>query len=136
MNLFNKLVPQPIGESHSEVIADSISEAIEVWNSNTPESTWWSRTKGVWFSAVNYITDCIDYLIQKVEDAIPTGADKKATVLEGIEELYNAIVYPILPFYLKPFSGLIRKFIINVIASSTIDFIVSKYNDSSWATSS
>jgi hypothetical protein len=85
-----------------------------------------------WSVATAFLTQCLDSIVvYLVEHNVP-GQDKKATVLDAISKVYDWVTLSVLPFYLRPFSRLIKMFVINVILSNTIDWIVSKYNSGSW----
>ncbi len=113
-------------------IQTEIDKIIAAWKVKNPIS-WWSKIEGVWLSAVQFLLNTIDYLIKIVESNVAEGGPaKKAAVLLAMGKIYDAIVYPLLPVYLKVFSSRIKSFIIGVVASMMIDFIVSKYKDGSW----
>lgn len=84
-------------------------------------------------SAWKFLIDSLDALINFVEVKfqIP-GSDKKQIVINAINDLYDYVIASNLPILLKPFSGIIKKYFINVILSILIDYFVSKYNDGSW----
>ena len=91
-----------------------------------------SATNVNWTIAIQFLTKGLDdMVVYLVEHNIP-GQDKKATVLEAIGKVYDWVSKNIVPFYLKPFSGLMRDFVINTVLSNSIDWIVSKYNSGSW----
>lgn len=125
----------PVGVSYLDLIKKEIDEVIAVWNQHNPTSSWWSRAKGAWVSAVKFVMRATDYLIKVVEEKVPGGANKKATVMAAIGLLYDSIVAPLLPAYLKPVNSRIKVFVLNVLVSLTIDFIVEKYRDGSWTLS-
>lgn len=80
-----------------------------------------------------FLTQCLDNLIvYLVQHDIP-GPDKKATVLAAIDKLYDTVITGVLPFYLRPFSGWIKDYIVNAQMSHLIDWIVSKYQSGSWS---
>lgn len=85
-----------------------------------------------WASVVQFLTQALDSLINfLVEQGIP-GADKKATVLNAISNLWDYVVNPLIPFWVRPFAGVIKNFVINVIISNAIDWIVAKYQSGAW----
>jgi hypothetical protein len=124
--------PNPIGTPQLHVLDDAIKEVLAVWKESAPESTWWTRAKGAWFTAVGFVIEAVDYLIRRVDDLLEKGADKKATVLKSLETVYDAIVPPLLPIWLKPFNSKIKHFVVYVVASLMIDFIVGKYRTAAW----
>ena len=124
----------PVGEPKTETIKDKIDDLIKLWRDNNPIPGWFGRIKGSWFTAVKFILKATDYLIRLVEEKLIPGPDKKATVLSALSTVYDAIVPVLLPIVLKPFNGKLKTFVIEVVASLLIDFIVSKYNSGTWRT--
>jgi hypothetical protein len=99
---------------------------------NPPGSVWWSIHRTRLMKATSFLIGSLDGLIQFVEDLIPDGLDKKETVMAVTGKLFDYIVATAFPIWLKPFSGVIKKVIINIIISNAIDFIVGKYNEGAW----
>lgn len=85
-----------------------------------------------WTLATEFLTKCLDDLVvYLVEHNIP-GEDKKATVLAAISKIYDRVSATVLPWYLRLFAGSIKNFVINILISHSIDWIVAKYNQGSW----
>lgn len=124
--------PNPIGTSYKYLIRDKIEEVLRSWEQYKPKSTWLSRVKGAWTTAVGYLLTSTDYFIRAIEEMVPNGPDKKATVMDAVEEIYDSIVPGLLPIYLKPFNRHVKYFVVEVIVSMSIDFIVSKYHGGNW----
>ncbi len=127
--------PNPIGEPVANILDDQIQEVIDLWNESHIVPKWWqlwAKMKDGWFSAVRYIVAAGDYFVKTVDDLVSGGPAKKATVLASLAEVYDAIVPMLLPLFAKPFSGKIKNFAINIVASLLIDFIVGKYRQSEW----
>lgn len=84
--------------------------------------------------STQFLVQAVDSLIQFMETSIPgaSGADKKATVLTALGSLYDHIVEPLLPIWTKAFSSQIKNFVVNVLASSIIDWTVAHYHDGAW----
>jgi len=99
---------------------------------NTTGTSWWRLNRLRLVKGTQFITDSLDTMIQWVEDLIPSGADKKAAVLMMAGKLFDYIVGSALPIWLKPFAGMIREIVINVVIGNAIDFIVRKYNNGIW----
>lgn len=99
---------------------------------NTTSSSWWSLSRLRLVSGTQFIISHLDSMIQWVEDLIPSGTDKKAAVLMMAGKLFDYIIVTALPIWLKPFAGIIRDIVINVVIGNAIDFIVGKYNDGIW----
>jgi hypothetical protein len=82
---------------------------------------------------IQFLSKCLDDLIvYLVEHQIP-GQDKKATVINAFSKIYDVVVVGSLPIFLRPFNSTIKNFVINVLLSHFIDFIVEKYNSGSWS---
>lgn len=103
------------------------------WDSeNVTETGWLFIAQKRLVRGTAFIIHCIDELIQFVEDLIPEGKDKKAAVMSVLEKLYDYVIAPAFPIFLKPFTSTIKKIVLNVIVNVTIDFFVSKYNAGLW----
>jgi hypothetical protein len=84
-------------------------------------------------AAVEFLTNTVDELIRWVEQTFQLdGAKKKELVLAAVDKIYDTVIVGMLPFWARPFSGLIKKFVVDTVANVLIDFIVSKYNASEW----
>jgi len=79
-----------------------------------------------------FLINSLDEFIQIVDDKLDNGSDKKATVMLYVEKLYDEIVTASLPVFLKPFNLPIKRFVVLVVISGTIDFVVSKYRNGAW----
>jgi len=105
------------------------------WDQEKPEKTgWFSVSSDYLLKGTIFIINSIDDMIQFVEPIIPTGADKKAIVLLVTSQLYDYVLVPIFPIWLKPMSGTIKKLLISIIISELVDFIVKKYRSGLWST--
>jgi len=103
------------------------------WDQENPGTgSWWKITKTYLVSSTMFIINILDELIVFVEGIIPAGDDKKAAVLAIISKLFDYIVVQAFPFWLKPFSPVIKDVIVNVIVGKLIDYIVNKYNAGFW----
>ena len=119
--------PNPVGTPYYEVLANEVRKYVDQWNATVS-----TGKKPGWNAAVAFVIDAIDDFIVFVDDQITTGADKKATVLAALMSLYDNIVTPLLPLWLRPFSGQIKTFIFSIVISTLIDFIVNKYRTGYW----
>ena len=72
-------------------------------------------------------------MILFVEKIIPQGSDKKFAVVTIVDRLFDHIALTAFPIWLKPFAPIIKKIVIDIIVSSLIDFIVSKYRNGYWS---
>jgi hypothetical protein len=83
--------------------------------------------------ATNFILECLDELIVCVDGLLQFGPDKKATVLNGIDKIYDYVLREGLPIWLRPFAAPVKNYIIYVLISNSIDWIVNKYKKGQWA---
>ena len=117
-------------------INDAVMSLVAKWDltaESVPTSWWRIGTASVNFkNAAKFLLGCVDELVALVESYIQSGKDKKATVLFAVALLYDYIIAQALPVYLKPFASKIKNFIIGVLVSELIDFIVSKYRAGAW----
>jgi hypothetical protein len=125
----------PVGKI---IPSDSIDQFIEsmkyLWDSTQQKSQSWQLWKKVNFIKItNFLLNCLDDLIAYVDTlSFASGADKKATVLDAVSRIYDYIVREALPVWLVPFANVIRDYVIQVLISAAIDWIVQKYRDGHW----
>jgi hypothetical protein len=121
-----------VGVPNVNLLQDEIKSLIELWNRIKPASGWLSTVKGAWLVAAKFLLEATDALVIAIEEKVIPGPDKKATVMAAISQIYDAIIPVLLPIVLKPFNAKIKSFLIDVVISLMIDFVVSKYNNGSW----
>lgn len=100
----------------------------------TGELKWWQfwRSGASLHTAAVYVIGSVDKLVDCVEGVISGGSNKKATVMYAVGLLYDYVVKECMPIYLKPFAGKLKKFVIDVIVSNAVDWMVSKYRAGAW----
>ena len=99
----------------------------------TISKKWWSLNKTKISLATIFLLNSLDELIIFANEVvISSGANKKATVLDGIDKLYDYVALEAFPIWLHPFATLIKQYVIYTMISSFIDYIVEKYKDGSW----
>ena len=77
--------------------------------------------------AVSFFMKALDSFMILANKFQVAGLFKKQVVMEVITDLYDYVVVPLIPAYIKiPFGGAIRTFVINVLVSQFIDFLVVK----------
>jgi len=87
----------PVGDSQ-DIINDKVEEVINAWLESHPEaSTWWKRVSVQWVEVVSFLMRASDYFIKVIDKLVESGPDKKATVLESLAKVYDAIVPGLLP---------------------------------------
>lgn len=84
-------------------------------------------------STIKFIIFALDQLIQVAKNYDIPGIDKKATVLGAFDKLYDFVVGN-MPIWAKPIFIPIKQYVIYVLASILIDWVVSKYKEGSWKT--
>lgn len=125
-NLFAS--PAPVGNvKNIPEIKKNVDDLVKTWEENKLQNQ-----PSKFRNAANFILHGVDHLVLMVDNLIPQGSDKKATVISYIIILYDKIVYPSLPIWMKPFAFGIKTFIIDIMISILIDFIVKKYHDAEW----
>lgn len=133
-----KTEPNKIGEVKKvdsvELKIQALSAAWDEQVKDMPKASWWKRLfGGVKISAVTtFLMGAVDELIQTVEEFIDYGPDKKATVLDGIDRLYEYVIKEALPIWLRPFAKQVKQYVIYVLISNAIDWMVGKYRDGNW----
>lgn len=101
----------------------------------TMKTSWTTMKSSVGSSRkviTEFLMNCLDGLITYLVNFDLSGKDKKTVVLHVMNDLYDYVVASTLPFWIRPFGRLIKDFVVNVLISYAIDWIVSKYKDGSW----
>lgn len=103
------------------------------WESNNaPTTNWFWLNTGKLISGTQFIISSLDKMVLFVEDLIPNGEDKKAAVMMVVGKLFDTIVIPAMPIWLKPFASVIKSIVMDTVISNAIDFVVKKYNEGVW----
>ena len=124
----------PVGEvMQIEAIDLYIQELIKEWDSSKETIPWYK----VWYNismgrVTNFLMNAIDDLICYVDDVVDNNADKKATVLDAIEKLYDYVIKEAMPIWMRPFAGGIKSYVIHALISNAIDWMVDKYRNGAW----
>lgn len=123
----------PVGVSHKVESVESMLEGLKrAWDAGESKRSFWKG--GASLSKVTgFLLYALDGLVNAVSECVLTGPDKKATVLDAIDRLYDYTVREALPIWLRPFAGPIKAYIIHVLVSSAIDWVVAKYRSGSWS---
>lgn len=124
--------PNPVGQVIENQYIDIFVESMKVfWSSTKQKTKWYEMWKRVsMMAATNFLLKCLDDLIVYA-DQIPSakGIDKKATVLSAVGKIYDYIAKETMPIWLLPFVSLVRDYILNILVSHAIDWIVAKYRN-------
>lgn len=111
-----------------------LSDLKSRWDQQNPGNrSWFTVPRNYILKGTIFIVNVLDELITFVEPIIPNGGDKKAAVLAICDKLFDYIITQSFPFWLKPFSGAIKKIVVEILLSYLIDFIVDKYNSGYWS---
>lgn len=102
------------------------------WTTPTPVSTdtgptqrWWEFWKWNWSARKNpevitrYLLESLEDLIQILKKYEDFSNESRQIVIQAWAELYDAVV--ILPLLLKPFYGVIRRLIVDIIIPIMIE---------------
>lgn len=113
------------GKVHNlEEVNNKLKELIASWSNYVKEKFDLS-------TVIKFSIFALDQFIQVAKDYNIPGVDKKATVLSAFDRLYDFIVSG-MPIWAKPIFIPIKQYVIYILASVLIDWVVSKYKDGSW----
>jgi len=134
----NTTTINPAGNAYNLPQLDvQILAAMDAWEENAALNhkitSWWQKRKAFLSQAVMFLISYIDKFVQVVDNLLENGPDKKATVLAAISTLYDYIIKESMPIFLKPFNPIIKRFVIYIVISGSIDFIVDKYRNGLWS---
>lgn len=122
----------PIGAVHQvEEIEDKVVKYSKLWDEQNQDANKWF--KKINFSKVTvFIIMALDDFILTINRISIPGADKKATVLNAIDRLYDYIMQEGTPIWMRPILSPIKQYVIYVLVSFAIDWIVEKYKNGDW----
>jgi hypothetical protein len=102
------------------------------WDAKKSSRSFWGS--GVSVSKVtSFLLYALDGFVNAVNEAVIPGPDKKATVLDALDRLYEYTVREALPIWLRPVASPIKSYVIHVLVSNAIDWMVMKYKEGSWS---
>jgi fatty acid desaturase len=132
-----KVAGNPVGKVRSvKVIDNLVKSLIAKWEKDHPDKPpkWWQFWKKghTIYDGIAFLLDALNALIIAIEQEVATGPEKKAIVLAACEAIYDIVISPFLPLWLYPWSGTIKQFVIYILISTIIDFIVGKYRIGVW----
>ena len=125
----------PVGQiKQDSAIQNYVTILRAEWDQTQPKRNWWQFWKRASFvSVTKFLLKALDDLIAYVDEVVDTnGADKKATVIWAVGEIYDYIVKEAMPVILKPFAPQIKDIIVNGVISPAIDWMVDKYRNGNW----
>ena len=114
---------------------DKIESAVAmlkaVWASQSQRKSIRISASGL-SKVTNFLLLSLDMLVKVADETVLTGPDRKATVLDAVERLYDFAMREALPIWLIPVAGPIKAYIIRVLVSNAIDWVVTKYREGGW----
>jgi hypothetical protein len=122
----------PVGKvCQIEEINLKVEEYKKMWNDMI-------HAKSIWKSKVD-LSKVTVFMLLVMDDfvniistkAIP-GADKKATVLDALDKVFEYVVKEAVPVWLKPFISPLKNYVVYILMSTAIDWMVDKYKNGSW----
>jgi hypothetical protein len=123
----------PVGKSHNiDAIEIRLSTYKAAWDATNEKKNFWP-SKASLSRVTNFLLFALDDFIKIVSEVGIPGPDKKATVLFAVSNLYDYVAAGSLPIWLKPFSPIIKQYIVYVLISNAIDWIVNKYQGGNWS---
>lgn len=125
-----------VGEARRiDKVESAVAMLKAVWASQSQKRSIRISASGL-SKVTKFLLFSLDMLVKVADEVILTGPDKKATVLDAVERLYDFTIREALPIWLIPVAGPIKAYIIRVLVSNAIDWVVAKYRDGSWRSES
>lgn len=122
-----KLDANPVGNPQVvESVETLLDSYMKAWDETKSKWSWFKFDSS---KITNFLMKALDDFIVAVDSSSLMGTDKKATVLSATDRLYEYIVREAMPIWLMPFAGVVKQYIIYVLISNAIDWIVSKYKE-------
>ena len=126
--MFIKETADPVGKPQVVESVEALLESyMRMWDETKKRRSAWVRFDSS--RVTNFLMKALDDFIVAVDSSSILGEDKKATVLDATDRLYEYIVREAMPIWMMPFAGVVKQYIIYVLVSSAIDWIVSKYKE-------
>lgn len=122
----------PIGEVRTiSSVEGMVAELMAQWNAQLYRKEFLSGRSNI-SKVTNFLLYALDGLMKEVNEALIPGPDKKATVLDAIDRLYEYTIREAMPFWMRPLASPLKSYIVHILISNSIDWIVLKYKDGSW----
>ena len=122
----------PVGVVHSlDSVEIKIAQYSRMWDEARGRRSFWRPTVNL-SKVTNFLLFALDGLVTTVGAEVIAGPDKKATVLDAVSRLYDYTMREAMPIWMRPFAAPIKDYIVYVLVSSAIDWIVAKYQSGSW----
>lgn len=121
----------PVGVVHRVAeIEEKLVKYATMWDEQRKTSFWGSKADRARLTHF-MLTALDDFIITVAVLSIP-GPDKKATVLDAMDRLYEYTVREALPIWIKPLAEPVKHYIIYTLISYSIDWVVEKYSNGKW----
>jgi hypothetical protein len=123
----------PIGKV--QVVPEFEEKIIELsnqWDEKIKNSNSWIKNRVSITTITLFLIGALDELIVTINEFLESGPDKKATVLNGLDRLYEYVLREGIPIWLRPFASVVKNYVIYSLASSAIDYFVAKYKNGVW----
>lgn len=128
--MFIKESADPVGKTHKmESVEVLLQTYMRIWNQSKQRRAWIKFDSS---KITNFLMKALDDFIVAVDESGMLGPDKKATVLFAVARLYDYVVREGMPVWMAPFAGVVKQYVIYVLISNSIDWIVSKYKEGGW----
>lgn len=121
----------PVGAIHKVAeIDEKLVKYTRMWDEQKATGFWGSKSDRS--RLTHFMLVALDDFIVSVAILAIPGADKKATVLDAMDKLYEYTVREALPIWLRPFAEPVKRYVIYVLVSFAIDWVVQKYKSGNW----
>lgn len=125
----------PIGKvCHLKEIDLKVEQYKQMWNDIVHAKSF-LKSKVELSKVTVFMIMVMDDLVNTISEFAIVGEDKKATVLDALDKVFEHVVKEGLPMWLKPFVSPLKKYVIYTIISTAIDWTVDKYKNGSWRNS-
>lgn len=122
----------PVGVAHSlEEVDRKVEFYRNLWDSQRNAKSFWRPSVSL-SRVTNFLMVALDDLVVTVAGSVLSGPDKKATVLKAVDVLYDYIIREAIPVWMRPFAAPVKQYIVEVLVSNAIDWMVAKYQSGSW----
>jgi hypothetical protein len=102
-----------------------------LWDSQNNKRSFWSPKISL-SRVTNFLMVALDDFVVTAATVVIAGPDKKATVLDAVDRLYDYTVREAMPIWMRPIATPVKQYIIYVLVSNAIDWMVAKYKNGSW----
>jgi len=121
----------PVGVIHKVAeIEEKLIKYSRMWDEQRAKGFWGSKSDRS--RLTHFMLVALDDFITSVAILSIPGPDKKATVLDAMDRLYEYTVREALPIWLRPFAEPVKQYVIYILISFAIDWAVQKYREGSW----